>query len=48
VAAALGIRRHAVTLIAGASSRTKIVEVQGADQSALNRLLANAGHGDPT
>jgi uncharacterized protein len=47
VAAALGIRRHAVTLIAGASSRTKVVEVRGADQSALNRLLANAGHGDP-
>jgi uncharacterized protein len=47
VAAALGIRRRAVTLIAGASSRTKIVEVQGADPGALNRLLA-AGHGDPT
>ena len=48
VAAALGVRRHAVTLIAGASSRTKIVEVQGADQGALNRLLAAGGHGDPT
>jgi uncharacterized protein len=48
LAAALGIRRHAVTLIAGTSSRTKIVEVQGADQGALNRLLANVGHGDPT
>jgi uncharacterized protein len=48
VAAALGVRRHAVTLIAGASSRTKIVEVEGADSGALNRLLANAGHGDPT
>ena len=45
---ALGVRRHAVTLIAGASSRTKIVEIEGADSSALNRLLANAGHGDPT
>jgi uncharacterized protein len=48
VAGALGVRRHAVTLIAGASSRTKIVEIEGADSSALNRLLANAGHGDPT
>jgi len=48
VAAALGVRRHGVTLIAGASSRTKIVEVEGADSGALNRLLANAGHGDPT
>jgi uncharacterized protein YggU (UPF0235/DUF167 family) len=48
VAGALGVRRHAVTLIAGASSRTKIVEIEGADSGALNRLLANAGHGDPT
>ena len=48
VAAALGVRRHAVTLIAGASSRTKIVQVEGADPGALNRLLANAGHGNPT
>ena len=47
VAAALGVRRHAVTLIAGASSRTKMVEVQGADQGALNRLLA-VRRGDPT
>jgi uncharacterized protein YggU (UPF0235/DUF167 family) len=48
VAAALRVRRRAVTVIAGGSSRTKIVQVEGADQSALNRLLANAGHGDPT
>jgi uncharacterized protein YggU (UPF0235/DUF167 family) len=48
VAAALGIRRHPVTLIAGALSRTKIVEVEGVDPGALHRLLANAGHGDPT
>jgi uncharacterized protein len=47
VAAALGVRRHAVTLIAGASSRIKIVQVEGADQDALNRLLASTGHGDP-
>jgi uncharacterized protein YggU (UPF0235/DUF167 family) len=47
VAAALGVRRHAVTLIAGASSRAKMVEVEGADQDALNRLLA-AGRDDLT
>jgi hypothetical protein len=46
--AVLGVRRHAVTLIAGASSRTKVVEIEGADSGALNRLLANVGHGDPT
>jgi hypothetical protein len=48
VAAAPGVRRHAVTLTAGASSRTKIVQVEGADPGGLHRLLANAGHGDPT
>src|SRR5262252_5092040 len=31
VAAAFGVRRPAVTLIAGASSRTKIIDVAGAD-----------------
>ena len=40
VAAAFGVRRHAVTLIAGASSRTKIIDVAGADPAALERLLA--------
>ncbi len=40
VAAAFGVRRHAVTLVAGASSRTKIVEVEGADPGTLDRLLA--------
>jgi uncharacterized protein len=39
VAAAFGVRRHEVTLIAGTSSRTKIVDVQGADPAALDRLL---------
>jgi uncharacterized protein len=47
VAAALGVRRHAVTLIAGASSRSKSGEVKDAGQGALNRLLANTDHGDP-
>jgi len=39
VAAAFGVRRHAVTLVAGASSRTKVVDVAGADPAALDRLL---------
>jgi uncharacterized protein YggU (UPF0235/DUF167 family) len=39
VAAAFGVRRHAVRLVAGASSRTKMVDVPGADQAALDRLL---------
>jgi uncharacterized protein len=39
VAAAFGVRRQAVTLIAGRSSRTKIVEVAGADPAVLAQLL---------
>ena len=39
VAAAFGVRRRAVTLVAGASSRTKIVEVAAADPAVLDRLL---------
>jgi uncharacterized protein YggU (UPF0235/DUF167 family) len=38
VAAAFGVRRPAVTLISGASSRTKVVEVAGADPAVLDRL----------
>jgi uncharacterized protein YggU (UPF0235/DUF167 family) len=40
VAAAFGVRRHAVTLIAGATSRKKVVDVPGADPGVLDRLLA--------
>jgi uncharacterized protein len=40
VADAFGVRRQAVTLVTGASSRTKIVEVAGADRAVLARLLA--------
>jgi len=40
VAAAFGVRPHAVTLVAGAASRRKIVEVAGADRAELDRLLA--------
>ena len=39
VAAAFGVRRHAVTLVAGASSRTKVVDVAGAESAVLARLL---------
>ena len=39
VAAAFGVRRDAVTLVAGASSRTKVVDVAGAGPAALGRLL---------
>lgn len=40
VAAAFGVREHAVTLVSGATSRVKIVEVPGADPDQLRRLLA--------
>ena len=39
VAVAFGVRRPAVTLVAGATSRTKMVEVAGADPAVLGRLL---------
>ena len=39
VAAAFGVRRQAVTLVAGGSSRTKVVDVAGADPAVLDRLL---------
>jgi uncharacterized protein len=47
VAAAFGVRRRAVTLISGASSRTKVVEVSGADPAALDRLRLD-GRAGPT
>ena len=40
VAAAFGVRRAAVTLVTGATSRTKVVEVAGGDPAVLGRLLA--------
>ena len=40
IAAAFGVRRRAVTLITGAASRTKIVDVAGADPADLHRLLS--------
>jgi uncharacterized protein len=43
LAAAFGVRRHDVTLVAGAANRKKIVDVAGADPAVLDRLLALGG-----
>jgi uncharacterized protein len=43
VASASGVRRRAVTLVTGATSRTKVIDVAGADQGALDRLLGPPG-----
>ena len=40
VAAAFGVRRRAVTLVTGAASRTKVIEVAGGEQAVLDELLA--------
>jgi uncharacterized protein YggU (UPF0235/DUF167 family) len=40
LARAFGVRRRSVTLVTGAASRTKIVDVDGGEQAALDRLLA--------
>jgi len=40
VAAAFGVRPDAVTLVSGAASRTKILDVAGGDPADLDRLLA--------
>lgn len=40
LARAFGVRRRDVTLLTGAASRTKIVNVAGGDQAVLDRLLA--------
>lgn len=40
LAAALGVPRRAVTVVTGATSRTKVVEVSGAESAGRNRLLA--------
>jgi uncharacterized protein len=40
VAGAFGVRRSAVRLVAGASSRTKIVDIDAGDPQVLSALLA--------
>ena len=39
VADAFGVRRRAVTLVSGATSRTKVVEVDGGSEATLRTLL---------
>jgi uncharacterized protein (TIGR00251 family) len=39
VADAFGVRRRAVTLVAGATARTKTVDVDGGDRHRLDHLL---------
>jgi uncharacterized protein YggU (UPF0235/DUF167 family) len=39
VAEAFGVRRSAVTLVTGATSRTKVVDVDGGTDDALRHLL---------
>jgi uncharacterized protein len=39
IAAALGVRRRQVSLVTGSTSRTKVVEVEGADPARLAALL---------
>jgi uncharacterized protein len=45
VAGAFGVRRSAVTLVSGASNRTKIIDVVPGDPSILADLLTKPGHG---
>jgi uncharacterized protein YggU (UPF0235/DUF167 family) len=45
IAGAFGVRRSAVTLVSGASSRTKIVDVAAGDPRILADLLARPGPG---
>jgi hypothetical protein len=45
VADAFGVRRSAVTLVSGASSRTKIVDIDAGDPRIFAELLANPGRG---
>jgi uncharacterized protein len=39
VADAFGVRRRAVELVSGSTSRTKVVDIAGADPAVLARLL---------
>jgi uncharacterized protein YggU (UPF0235/DUF167 family) len=45
VADAFGVRRSAVGLVSGASSRVKIVEIAAGDPRLLADLLAGHGRG---
>lgn len=39
LADALGVRRRQVTLVSGRTSRTKLIDVEGADAAVVTRLL---------
>ena len=43
VAEAFGVRRRHVTLVSGATSRTKLVDVAGAEMDRLEALLGGTG-----
>jgi uncharacterized protein len=45
VAGAFGVRRSAVALVSGASSRTKVVDIDAGDPRILADLLARPGSG---
>jgi len=47
VANAFGLRRDAVSLVAGATSRTKIVEIVDGDPDVLKQLLGPPDPPDP-
>jgi uncharacterized protein YggU (UPF0235/DUF167 family) len=40
VAGAFGVRRRSVTLVAGGTSRTKVIDIADGDPSVLDHLLA--------
>lgn len=39
LAATFGVSRRAVTLVAGAASRSKIVEIEGVDESLVTQVM---------
>ena len=43
IAAAFGVRPRAIRLVSGATNRTKVVDVDGADPAVLAQLLAGPG-----
>ena len=47
VAAAFGVKARAVSLIAGATSRDKVLDVEGATPERLAEILAASGDGRP-
>lgn len=48
VADALGVRRRDVVLVSGATARTKVLDVEGADVTRLEHLLRGPAPGPAT